>query len=49
MLYGKLAKIEVFLKKCWPNEFVMYVMSDKHSEKIELEVPKIESEVRSDH
>ena len=49
MLYEKLAKIDVFLKKWWPNEFVMYVMSVKHSEKIELEVQRTESEVRGDH
>ena len=49
MLNERLAKIHVFLQKWSPNEFVMYVLSVAHSEKIELEVKKIESEVRSDH
>ena len=49
MLNEKLAKNDVFLQKWSPNEFVMYVMSVAHSEKIEPEVQKIESEVRSDH
>ena len=35
MLSEKLVKIDVFLQKWSPNEFVMYVMSVAHSEKIE--------------